>query len=300
MCIILALVARAVVNIILTQVTFKSSLAMTNEPIRSRGTRPTMHAWVRLAEAHVNLAEGPLHTLLAYAGEGVDPIDAVTLIMTWITETFVDVDFTIMACESRLAFAGVGSLAINTAPSIQAWFTQAVVLIYLALVTDPSICTIADKTANQVMAHATIGTWVGLTFVDVNVTQTARVTRITSAFVRIHIIDTLPVITSTRKAIILIILAVDSIKPCSTDALVTAGLILTGATIFARSRHALINLNLTKGTGESILAVTGKAVDSIHTDGIIGTRLVGTVVNVGFAMLSYGQKTGKRCIMCRE
>jgi len=81
-----------------------------------------------------------------------------------------------LTCETRWALAGVDSNGVMTDATVTTRVALAVIDVNLAAVTSKTNRTHTSKRVDQIVAYATIQTWIQLTLVNVNLTLRARET----------------------------------------------------------------------------------------------------------------------------
>lgn len=146
---------------------------------------------------------------------------------------------------------------------------------------------LADVLVDQIHALASVLAGVAVALVELVFTAVPGVARIAVTGVAGNTVDTCPMMTGIRHAVVDITLTQCAFIAFSTATLKAIGPIIALCSILAGCTGTLIDVNLTHGAGKAWLTGACETINHVSTDAIIHTRVALTVVYVNFTVGSH-------------
>jgi hypothetical protein len=177
---------RTVIDVLLAVIPGETGLAVAFVAVHPVYTRTSVLTWAALAVIDVDLANGSIPSLVAFALIAVDKVLAGHCIFARVGITLVDVYLTILSSITWLTLAHIFRNIVHTLAPILARIFLTVIWVDLAVGSLKTNGTGAGIRTYALFADPRILTWVISALVDVNLTGDPGVARMACAIEAIH------------------------------------------------------------------------------------------------------------------
>lgn len=241
-----------------------------------------------VTEALVDLREtsGVVVSLGTDTGEAIDAIDTSAPIVAGVDGALVDVDVAHGPSVTRLAGTFITIDFVNAGPIVtRIAFT--VVNVDFTIYSGSAFGAVANVEILPVLTSASISAGLTQTLVDVGLTEASGVARFTEAAEGGQAIDTGPIVTRRRVALIHVRLTMFACVSFSAFTCVLVGPICALGAIFAGRAGTLVDVDLAQGSGEACGALAKEIVDLVDAFAVVQAWVPRALIGINFTVLSF-------------